>query len=72
MEAEPDATTGAEGPEDTAALPEVAEAPARRPRLKTFTRLARFSPHTRRWHSIDPASRERGDGTGNEVSRGSR
>lgn len=78
MEAEPAAKTGADGPKDTAGLPGassepgVADPPARGPLLKTFTRLARFSPNTRRWHSIDPASGERGDGTGDDMPSGKR
>ena len=43
---------------------------ARRPRLNTFTRLARFSTPTGRWHSIDRASGQRGDVTDDDIPHG--
>jgi hypothetical protein len=44
--------------------PQVAEYPPRTRVPKVFTRLARFSTHTRRWHVLERASggrRERAD-----------
>ena len=67
MGAEPAAKTGADGLKDTVESPPVPTDPdvvdpaARRPRLNTFRRLARFSTLTRRWHSIDRVSGERAD-----------
>lgn len=41
--------------------PEVVEAPRRPPIVTVFTRLARFSPRTKRWHNLtenDPPASE--------------
>jgi hypothetical protein len=67
MGAEPAAKSGAVGLKDTAESPpapmgsDVADPAARRPRLNTFRRLARFSTLTRRWHSVDRVAGEPAD-----------
>jgi hypothetical protein len=69
MEAEPTYDGCADAGEDATAVapePEVADAAPRGPLPSMFTRLARFSTHTRRWHAIDPAPGGRGDGAGSD------
>lgn len=76
MDAEPAAKAGADGLTETAELPLVssesggADPAAHGPRLNTFTRLARFSRHTRRWHSINRAFGERDGGTDDDMPTG--
>lgn len=76
MEAEPAANTGADGPDDTGgpsvtlSESDIAGRSARRPHRNPFTRLARFSIHTRRWHAIDPAAGGRGDRNGEDMPGG--
>jgi hypothetical protein len=72
MGAEPVAENGVDGPKDTAGSRAasdsgVADRPARAPLRTAFTRLARFSTNTRRWHPVGPASRRRGGGAGEDV-----
>ncbi len=77
MDAEPTHEGRAGAREGTTELPlaapepEVADSPARG-LLNTFTRLARFSPHTRRWHAIDRTSGGRGDRAGDDMPSGER
>jgi hypothetical protein len=78
MEAEPTYEGPADAPDETtgsppaAPQPEVADPPARVPLLNTFRRLARFSTHSRRWHTIDEAPGGRGDGADNDQHSGER